>query len=1668
MALVMAGGMVFTSAPIAAASEQQFHADLQRLTSAPHRLSGTAEGQAAIDYIVQRLGDIGVEEVLTLPMPVWQTQIDRCEIVIDGQAVGLEPLRPNAILPPTTPADGVSGPLVYVGRGELLEYGDRSVDGAIVAIEYDSEERWRRAFSLGAKAVIFLGDRRAQANGDKFLPMPAPLIRLYAGPESLERVDLRQDRPQVTVYSHVTWKQRTGRSVIAVVPGTDPGFVESRVEPEALVFSADVDTFGAVPRRSPGAHGAANVAALLEAVEHFQQHPPRRDVIAMFLDNHARYHQGARHIYDAMLMPVDEAEKLLANHRDELAFDRGVRALLDGQGHAEATDAQVKALIKKLDQEALRMRTLVNDDVVEVNLLRGEAQGEEAAALDTRVQSLLVVRNRWDQVRRVLNSAWRSSGGFRAASLGEQVMRQLLREATRLTVDELAGLDEVELARRVAKAEGEYASLAQMREAVTQAVDTLHALTAASLDQRVRELEEQITIDGHQELIRRRLGNRWVIFHASYDLADVGPTWSFVAGHSIGRLYPHTRTGADTDTAGYHKRLLTALAREVAPITSITHFETRPIEEPDYGRTFAARDFVPAGMIAGIYGLYNVSIMTGYDARLDTGHPSDVAQRLDWRRIRAQAGEALLALEAAANSAAVSLPRPFRAQNASYRPKWSPSQTDGNAAVLKSSGSLTEDWPAAGGVAIAWPSRNWWASNVFGALFNARLVENWDPFPLVPVDANGRFALIGVGSNDYAQMGVLVGLFDELGNCIAITTQDSIYADSPKTAKAELFPGRGFAALHPANGVNISAEAVQILRAASNSRLRPNRSLYGQNRDITFFFAHEYDIEADSLGGEARFKIVQADGPLALAVDPENPVGRGIPVSQWATPMRLDAQSARDYWWLNELRLSTLRQGGVILPDLERLHARAGRQRLESEQSPTLEERVVEQTQALALGRKVYAPLRQSMDDLIRAIVILLLLTIPFAFSLERLLICSSTVYGRLAGFATCFLATFIFLYVLHPGFSIAATPIIILLAFTIILLSGLVCYIIIRKFRTEIMAMQSHVGQAHSVQVSATATLLAAVGMGMSTMRRRPLRTTLTAVTVVMLTFTILCFASFTSQMGVRRIYEGPAAEGQTAVLMLRNLDYGGIGGETGLLVGSQTASPFYIAEHRWKVRQNAGDVSFSVARQDSGQALTVDAVMGLDVEELELWPALADVLVADDLPTKRQALDGDGLFLPRVLKDQLDLNVGDPVLLGGYKLTFAGVVDVSALQRLRHLDGKSVLPVDFVAFEEERRQQQGQTQTLSDDRIQRDFRRLSPNQVAIMGGQTLRRLGAGTHVLTVYPRDEFDIDDYALRVAEQVEVPVWARTPEGVSRLFFTELTSVSGGFALVVPILLGGFIIFGTMLGSITDREKEIYTFSALGLGPAHVGFLFFAEAAVYAVIGGMGGQILAQLVALIAAKLAEMGLIPPPSINFSSTNSLFAIGVVMATVLVSAVYPAYRASKSANPGLARAWKMPPPEGDRTSMTFPFTVSAYDITGVVSFLAEHFRQHDDAGLGIFACTRAAIERDAQKHLVLRAQLALAPFDLGVTQDFSLRAVPSEIPGVDEIHIEANRLSGAKQDWIRANRTFITDLRQQFLFWRTLSPEAVEDYRRQTLESLGDAAGTTTMTTPETEKVS
>jgi ABC-type antimicrobial peptide transport system permease subunit len=124
----------------------------------------------------------------------------------------------------------------------------------------------------------------------------------------------------------------------------------------------------------------------------------------------------------------------------------------------------------------------------------------------------------------------------------------------------------------------------------------------------------------------------------------------------------------------------------------------------------------------------------------------------------------------------------------------------------------------------------------------------------------------------------------------------------------------------------------------------------------------------------------------------------------------------------------------------------------------------------------------------------------------------------------------------------------------------------------------------------------------------------------------------------------------------------------------------------------------------------------------------------------------------------------------------------------------------------------------------------------------------------------------------------------------------------------------------MGSIVDREKEIFTYSALGLSPPDVGMLFFAESAIYSVIGGMGGYLFSQVVAKLLSLAGHLGIFTPPEMNFSSLSSILTILIVMLVVMLSTIYPALKAGKSANPGVARKWRMPPPRDNQIEFCSP----------------------------------------------------------------------------------------------------------------------------------------------------
>jgi hypothetical protein len=273
---------------------------------------------------------------------------------------------------------------------------------------------------------------------------------------------------------------------------------------------------------------------------------------------------------------------------------------------------------------------------------------------------------------------------------------------------------------------------------------------------------------------------------------------------------------------------------------------------------------------------------------------------------------------------------------------------------------------------------------------------------------------------------------------------------------------------------------------------------------------------------------------------------------------------------------------------------------------------------------------------------------------------------------------------------------------------------------------------------------------------------------------------------------------------------------------------------------------------------------------------------------------------------------------------------------------------------------------------------------------------------------------------------------------------MASVSGLGILLIPIAIAALIVLNTMMGAVYERFRDIGIYSAVGLAPSHIGMLFMAESCVYAVIGAVGGYLVAQGVGRV---LFETGLLQGLSLNYSSLSAVMAMGMVMSVVILSTLYPSKKASQMAVPDVMRRWEVSNPEGDRWRFEFPFTVSSRDVRGMFSFLTTYFRAYSRYSLGEFYAEGVSYREEETPEgpsYTIQMQTWLAPFDMGVSQETVLRATPTGRYGIYEIETVLDRMSGELQAWIRTNRQFLTLLRKQFLIWRTLSDQVRDEYAK------------------------
>jgi len=1572
-------------------AEEAFRADTAALLQAPHRLAGTEAGWKAGDYLLNQLKGLR-GEVFVQRFWFPQEITGDCRLSFGGKELGLSPLRANGLQPSN--ASGVRGRLVVAGEG--TEFSGKDLAAAIAVVDLASEGAARRAFAAGAQAVIFVGqpnpNRRWAA--DKATYVSADLPRFYVSRESAQAAGLlAADGMEAQLDADVRWAEQGGRNIFFWVPGTDPRFGKRE---EFVIVSAPYDTAGLVPENSPSPDRAGNVAALLQLVRETAAAPARRSVLFAFFDNHANFDEGARQFYTALRRanpagitdPLPVRAEYVQGERDYLG-----------------------TFIKELDyQDILARSTPIADGVRSTLRASSKTRYDEC---QERIGELRAKARRLRLDGLPTNELDREIESLSAQRSGWQALREAVRDRREIDPKH-----------------------AELWEDVRRGLVTSAQARLAELDQVEAGLQDGIALTD-------RLSGSVPVLHLSLRLTSGNNRWFFL---QPGRIRSPLVEALEQIPPPNGAASPVWFRRQASALASVL-WQTNE-----------------ASVFAAAFGIPGLTVVTEQDRAAQAGMP-DVTWTLEQETaFLAQSQTFYPYFQAILNQAEASAPDRLLQQSQACLEdyQWLGNRADGHFAKSIGFGETA-------------PS-DLERDAIIQVMQRTELPVETTPRYVTRSDKNGIFPLTPILRDGEHSMDALVieaALFNQTGKIEAIS---SLRPTGGRGSVEAGWVGAGF--FQPRTKAGFSSILALfsgkkgVLLGGELPFLGPfhQRGFSLMNGISESAFAN-LNFQYDPVSGIGSYMVrplqpvrllyrdpTSSDGVALYLDEPERTISEGNGGA--STVWNLERDMAAGMNALNESRLEGLRKRNIVLDSLEELHfAAAGQLAAAGAADLAREPEAASHAdgRAAALERRVYRPVKETIGDMLQAITLLLILAVPFAAAVQALVFPSKNIYWQAGIFAGIFLASFLALFFTHPAFSFSAFPAVILLAFVLMVMSGIVVGIITSKFSHEVKGMQGLAISAHTMRKSTTGNVGAAFALAISTMRRRPARTALTIITVLLLTFTILSFVSFQSEKGVTETVLGSSTQPGDLVLardrIWKPLSPGFADRATALADGATQSAPRY-----WQAQELAASLGEDLAipvragSETPGAFAEATAVLGLDEVESRHFPELRAALGIDDALAGR-FFSGEGILLSPALARQLAVRQGDVVRMLGRSVTMLGTFDPVKIQAVRQIDGAPVLPINFQTT----RLSMGKVEAVgsavggSGGELDSAMAKLEPDafepvgaeSVVLVGAPLARQMEIPLRALSIFGKNSDATKRLAAELATLSDTSTYVQVSGERRWLRFGDRIGVAGLGDVFIPLLVGGLIVFSTMLGSIIDREKEIYTFSALGLTPRNIAMLFFVEAGVYAVVGGFGGYLLGQGATLALETLAALGLATAPKVNYSSSAAINTILLVIAVVMVSAVYPALKAARKATAETSRSWKIPAPENGVVRMVFPFTISAEHIGGVFAFIKEYLDSHADRTIGAFAASGTAANFDpATARGSLRAKIWLQPFDQGVSQDFEIEARPSDIEDVAEITVAVARVSGPPAAWQRALPGFLEHMRKEFLLWRTLPDDVMDHY--------------------------
>jgi hypothetical protein len=1437
------------------------------------RQIGTEAHARLQDELLAKLKAVPGVKVWTDEFPVVVPSYEKTTLTVSGGAVNgahdIYPLWPDVARLNTTPLEGIEGRLIYVGHASFDQLPAHGLQGQIAVMEMSAYEDYRRVFDHGAAALILLGSDKA----GKPLPTTQSLFKpRYFVPAGPLADALREGKaPAGMIVCKGRWKTVTARNIYVAVkpsddwyeqlkqqlrednPEADEEALEEKYQAAIYPYSivAPYDSMSRVYGVAPGADAALDCAIVMNLLRDVTADAPR-PLLFGFVDSYHINQIGMRRMA-AMLMVTPDGRTRKDYRSIEGAELRDYEAALKELDQFEGFDDGIKKLHDRSSCELLRrmFKDAVGRDLLRLRELQGDMR---LAAMRTKDENTKSVRQ---QTLVAFDAAITWLLDNHRDELESEQLAQ---------IDEAAKFLEKELETDLGVELGEegWTGLAESKthaEALKEIFNfpvrsrnrMLNAAFSSDLD--VEEKDLPIARENWDRMAERVRGQvaeqkaRLAYFEPLDELrGQIGEFFSLPAREGGEGICPFV-LGLDLSDCGFivgpgshceynriepiDRDFVRALKRatkqgdvwgEDSPmrrVVNINAIEGRIASNSALGNraliTSAASSFL----------LNGVTWITDDAPRKRIDSPVDRYDQLDWERIAPQLPPTRRFVE-------------WLLTTDEYQPRVE-SVEDATAKWRHGMGRIVD--VSAGETVPRVPRRDFLATFVGTGLDRDGIRRH--EFAWTGHDGSFRVPIMCADVYRYQHnLNLEAFRLDGAGAFIESlsTTESQVSARLATSFSLGAAPGERLPRAVTFECTELNGPSfydARFLEPLTEGKLldavrggAPKQSHFNIDQTGQMWGVVEPGI---------RWQLVVRAGAAGVRMALLNAVKdarkRGLSLReafQGGYPIHETLPSipaniaAHDIFSLNQWRLTDFRAAGIQSDKIDEI-------RDETKASFELVEAAIAANDGAALRRaatramaseiRAYRAISDTGQDVARGAIFLMLMLVPFAVAMERLLFACSRIGPQIASAMAIFAVMTLVLWSFHPAFRISAQPLVIVMAFVILAMSVAVISIVLARFRASMREFQSSLAEGSGAQMGRGGLLGSAVFLGIANMRKRKVRTALTGMTLVLVTFALLCFSSASSYVD-KKDFRLEGVQTDEAAVMVRRPTFGPITWlapdaiqnllrTNGVTVESRAWLVPGLAETNWRIW---------IRDPETGEQAPIRGALGLPPNEDRL--SGIDQL----LPNWSDFAEEGGCYLSEELATQLGVKVGDRIDVRGYDLILRGVFQPIAMEdQVRLLDGQRILPYDYSrqekdwvnrdsqdAIEQENESAAGMQPTGDDDEL---F--MAAREVIILPTDLVRELGGDLRSIAIPCESTEQAAEVARELSETIVYPAYyANGKGGVNVVVATPLIAVPPR-SLAVPLVIAALIIFTTMLNSVSERKKEIYVYSSLGLAPCTSG-------------------------------------------------------------------------------------------------------------------------------------------------------------------------------------------------------------------------------------------------------